>query len=68
MGWASTEEGADVIRCVGGGVDIGAGGVQYELSVVGIGGLDTPKGVYIGGLRLSVDIIFTWSKKAIVFK
>ena len=30
-----------MIRCVGGGVDIGAGGVQYELSVVGIGRLDT---------------------------
>ena len=45
-----------MICCVGGGegVAIGAGGVQYEPSVVGIGVLDTQKGVYIGGLRLSV--------------
>ena len=46
-----------MICCIIGSVCVGAGGVQWEPFFVDIGGLDTQRGVYIGGLRPSVDII-----------
>ena len=46
-----------MICCIIGSVYVGAGGVQWEPFFVDIGGLDTQRGVYIGGLRPSVDII-----------
>ena len=46
-----------MIRCDSRGVCVGVGGVQWELFFLGIGGLDMQRGIYIGGLRPSVDII-----------
>ena len=59
--WAWNEpwrrRGEFVICCDNRGVGIGVGGVQWEPFFVGIGGLDMQRGVYIGGLRPSVDIM-----------
>ena len=54
LGRASTWEGSGVIHCIGRGGDIGAGGVQWEPSFVGVDGLYTQGGVYMGGVRPSI--------------